>query len=119
MNNTTDKQFEQQLRSTLDQSIAELDSDIQYRLQMARAQVLQNSVIPWYQQWATWASVAGVMSVCVLTFTLFSNTSLFNEPAATNLAINIEGNIFDGDASIELYEEYDFYVWLAHQESSS
>ena len=118
MKKISDKQFEQRLRSTLDQSVEELDSDVQYRLQMARAKVLQNKAIPWYQRWNSWISVTGVLSVSVLVFTLVGNTQ-FNKPAGQDLAANIDGNIFDSDASMELYEEYDFYVWLSQQESSS
>ena len=39
MKNTQDQQLEQQLKSVLDDSVETLDPSIQYRLQIARANV--------------------------------------------------------------------------------
>ena len=117
MKNTQDQQLEQQLKSVLDDSVETLDPSILYRLQIARANVLQqeNDISPWYKRWPAWASVTGMASICVLVFSL-SNTATFFDPIGKELTSNIDVNVFDDETSIELYEEYDFYLWLSQQE---
>ena len=115
-----DQQLEKRIKATLDKSVDELDSNIQYRLQMARADVLGNSVneIPWYRRGASWAGVTAVASVFVLSFTLINKAPLI-ESNGNDLVSNADLNLFDADTGIELYEEYDFYVWLSQQESNT
>ena len=115
-----DQQLENQIKSTLDKSVDELDASIQYRLQMARAKVLQSkvSIRPWYKRGVSWAGVTAVASVCVLSFTLFNKAPLV-ESTSNEFVSTTDSNLFDADAGIELYEEYDFYVWLSQQDSNS
>ena len=115
-----DEQLEKQTKSTLDKSVDELDASIQYRLQMARATVLQNnaSIRPWYKRGVSWAGITAVASVCVISFTLFNKAPLI-ESTGNGFVSTMDSNLFDADTGIELYEEYDFYVWLAQQESNS
>ena len=120
MKDIQDQQFEQQLKSVLDESTDTIDPKLQYRLQLARAEALEkgSNYSPWYKRWYTWASITGMASVCVLTFSLLSTATLF-DPASNGLTSNFDTNVFDDETSIELYEEYDFYVWLSQQEANS
>lgn len=120
MKDTQNKQFEQQLKATLDKSLDAIDPDVQYRLQIARANVLekQANVTPWYKRRYTWATITGMVSVCVLGFSLLTSVTSINS-LGTDLTSNVDVNMFDEEASIELYEEYDFYVWLSQQESNT
>lgn len=114
-----DQQFEKQIKSTLDKSVDELDTSIQYRLQIARAKVLQSNtnIRPWYKRGVSWVGVTAVASVCVLSFTLFNKVP-FVESTSNKLASTTDSTLFDTDTGIELYEEYDFYVWLSQLESN-
>lgn len=120
MKDRQDHQFERQLKSILDESTDTIDPQVQYRLQLARAEALENgnNYAPWYKRWYAWASITGMASVCVLAFTLLSTTILI-DPAANGLTYNVDTNVFDDETSIELYEEYDFYVWLSQQEANT
>ncbi len=120
MKDNPTKQFEQKLRVTLDESVDAIDPQIQYQLQLARAKVLNNEVklFPWYKRWYTWASITGAASVCVLGFFLLSSVTLL-DPSGTELTSSLDGNVFDEENGIELYEEYDFYVWLSQQDANT
>ena len=61
MSETQDKSFENQLKAILDRSVEEIDENTRYRLQMARAEVLQLAQTnqPWFKKWYSWAGVAG------------------------------------------------------------
>ena len=78
MKNTQDQKLEQQLKSVLDDSVETLDPSIQYRLQIARANVLQqeNEISPWYKRWPVWASVTGMASICVLVFSFIEHCDI-------------------------------------------
>ncbi len=120
MKDVQNKQFERKLKATLDESLDAIDPDVQYQLQIARAKVLENEagVVPWYKRGYTWATFTGMASVCVLGFSLLTSVTTI-DPAGTGLTSNVDINMFDEEASIELYEEYDFYVWLSQQESNT
>ncbi len=120
MSEPNSRNLEQQVKSVLDRSVEEIGDDIQYQLQLARARALEkgNDSIPWYRRRVAWASVAGLVSACVLTLALFGELSVYN-PAGRELASAIETSLFEDDTSMELYEEYEFYVWLSDQGSSS
>ena len=116
----SDKQFEQQLKETLEESLETIDPQVQYQLQIARAKVLDQQIdaVPWYRHWYIWASITGLASVCMLVFSLLSTVTEI-EPFANSLTSEVDSNLFDGETSIELYEEYDFYVWLSQQEANT
>ena len=120
MKETQNKQFEQQLKATLDESLNAIEPHVQYQLQIARAKVLEKetNAAPWYKRGYTWATITGMASVCVLGFSLLSSVTSI-DPAGTGLTSNLDANMFEEEASIELYEEYDFYVWLSQQESNT
>ena len=120
MNNRDDKAFESKLVDILDQSTTELDDATRYRLQLARAEVLEygERSVPWYRRLHTWATATGLASVFTVVFLVTNNF-----PAYTNKNIELTSdadiNLIDDEIGVELYEEYDFYVWLSQQEVSS
>ena len=120
MKEPQNKQFEQKLKATLDESLDAIDPHVQYQLQIVRAKVLENeaNMVPWYKRGYTWATITGMASICVLGFSLLTSVTSIDQ-TSTGLTSNIDVNMFDEEAGIELYEEYDFYVWLSQQESNT
>jgi|TARA_B110000238_G_C16140397_1_gene445916 hypothetical protein len=106
----------QQIKSVLDQSVEDIDADTRYRLQIARAKVLQSNEVAsdWYQRKSIWVSVASFACISVLAIFLFMGSP---EYPLNNVDIvsNVDSLLFETDAGIELYEQYDFYVWLSSQ----
>lgn len=108
----------QRIKSVLDKSVEDIDADTRYQLQMARAKVLQlNTLVSrWYQRKSIWASVASFASVTVLVAFLFVNVPEY-QLNDVEMISNVDSILFfEADDGIELYEQYDFYVWLAKQE---
>jgi hypothetical protein len=110
----------QQIKSVLDQSVNDIDVDTRYQLQMARAKVLQSNDVAnlWYQRKSIWAGVASFASISVLVAFLYvgSPEYEFND---VDMMSNVDSLLFETDTGIELYEQYDFYVWLSEQEANS
>jgi hypothetical protein len=119
MKQSEQDKLSQQIKSVLDQSIEDLDADIRYQLQMTRARVLQSNDVtrPWYYRKSIWASVASFASVSVLAAFLFINAPGYKLDDMEMMS-NVDALLFETDAGIELYEQYDFYVWLSEQEST-
>ena len=121
MNEINDeKNFENRLTAVLDQSVEEIDENTLYRLQMARAEALQavNTNRSWTKKWYTWAGVASFACAFVLTFSVWQDLSP-HKAGHTDLVAIEDSNLFDDDTNIELYEEYDFYVWLSQQDAKT
>lgn len=120
MKDDRDQEFTRKITKALDQSVNNLDEKTRYRLQMARANVLnsdsQNQ--PWYKRWHTWATAAGFASICTVAVLMTSQLPM-HDNTQTDLMSAQQAKLFDDEASLELYEEYDFYVWLSHQEINS
>ncbi len=110
----------QQIKSVLDQSVEDIDADTRYQLQMARAKVLQSNEVTsdWYQRKSIWASVASFACISVLAAFLFIG-SPEHQLNNVDMVGNVDSLLFEIDAGIELYEQYDFYVWLSSQEVNS
>ena len=110
----------QQIKSVLDQSVKDIDADTRYQLQMARAKVLQSNNVasPWYQRKSIWASAASFASISVLAAFLFTSSPEYKLDDMEMMS-NVDSFLFETDAGIELYEQYDFYVWLSQQEVNS
>jgi hypothetical protein len=110
----------QQIKSVLDQSVQDIDADTRYQLQMARAKVLQSDQITsdWYQRKIIWASVAGFSCLVVLVAFLLIGSPEY-QLNDVDMISNVDGLLFETDAGIEMYEQYDFYVWLSRQEANS
>ncbi len=109
-----------QIKSVLDQSVKDIDADTRYQLQMARAKALQSSdaVSPWYQRKSIWASAASFASVTALVAFLFVSSPEY-QLDDVDMMSNVDSLLFETDTGIELYEQYDFYVWLLEQEANS
>jgi len=110
----------QQINSVLDQSVEDIDTDTLYQLQMARAKVLQSDDVGsrWYNRKLIWASIAGFTCMSVLVALLFTS-SLKYRLNDVEMVSNIDSLLFETEIGIELYEQYDFYVWLSTQEVNS
>ncbi len=111
MKQTEQNKLAQQIKSVLDQSVKDIDADTQYQLQLARVKALQSKdvVKRWYQSKSIWASVASLASVSVLVV-LISTSPLEYPVSGVDMMSNMDGLLFETDESIELYEQYDFYV---------
>ncbi len=109
-----------QIKSVLDQSVEDIDADTRYQLQMARAKVLQSNdvAIPWYQRKSIWASVASFASISAFAAFLFISSPEYMLDDVDMMS-NVDSFLFETEAGIELYEQYDFYVWLSEQEVNS
>ena len=120
MNETPNKSLQQQLKDTLDASLDTIDPHVQRELQIARANVLEKAgkTTLHSSRWYTWASLASVASVAVLGFYLLVSVNGI-DPANTGLTSNFDVNLFDDETSIEIFEEYDFYVWLSQQDANT
>ena len=119
MKDFKDEQYIQQLKHTLDQSVENIDEDTRYQLQRMRAKVLQGKdENPWRQIGLSWKGVVGFVSISLFVAVLLINMPLrFSDSLDTNL--QTEKNLFEEDNSIELYEEYEFYVWLSERDYNS
>ena len=118
---STDKQekLNQQIRSVLDQSVEDLDDKTCYRLQMVRADVLNaQTKSKWWSKWPMSGGMAGFASItALLAFIFISQPHYISENSVKLTAV--DAVLFDADTNIELYEQYEFYVWLSEQETKS
>lgn len=118
MNNSQQEKTGQQIKSVLDRSVDELSSETRYQLQMRRAQVLNNqSRSNWWSKWPVLSGVTVFASISALAAFLFLGQPQF-QPQETNMMSELDAVFFEADTNIELYEQYDFYVWLSQQESN-
>lgn len=106
----------QQIKSTLDESVAHIDQDTRYQLQMARAKVLQSEAtpVPWHKRVTAWSGIASFVSISI--FAAFLYLSSPGHPLS-NDAEMMATLLLDSDDGIELYEQYDFYIWLSQQKN--
>ena len=119
MKHSEQDKLTRQIKSVLDQSVKNIDANTNYQLQMARAKVLQSNAVAsgWYQRKSVWASVASFACILVLAAFLFVGSPEYTLNDVDMIS-NVDGLLFESDAGIELYEQYDFYVWLSSQESN-
>lgn len=120
MNNDRDQEFTRKLTNMLDQSVDDIDEKTRYQLQIARANLLSSDsqTQPWYKRWHTWATATGLASICTVALLLTSQLSV-HDNTQSELISGSQTSLIDDEASLELYEEYDFYVWLSDQEFNS
>lgn len=116
MNKYKHQDLDQQIKRVLDRSVEELDADTRYQLQLRRAKVLESQAksdiwrnLPVFGGLATFTSI-----VVLATFLFIGQTQL---PSNENHLTELDTGLFEADSNIELYEQYDFYVWLSEQES--
>ena len=103
-----EKRFLKQLKKTLDED--QLDAKIQSRITQIRYKALEsksNRLFPeWmYQPAAQWASVACALLLIVL---------YFGEPGETQSGLE-DIDLLASTDGLELYEELEFYAWLAEE----
>jgi hypothetical protein len=120
MKDNRDQEFTSKITEALDRSVENIDEKTRYRLQLARANVLNgdNQPQPWYKHWHTWATATGLASICTVALLMTGQFSV-HENSQTDLTSAPQASLYDDEASLDLYEEYDFYVWLSHQEINS
>ena len=120
MKQSQQEKLAQQIKSVLDQSVEDIDVDTRYQLQMARAKVLQSNEMTnhWYQRKPIWLGMASFACMSALAAILFTG-SLKYELNDVDMMSNVDALIFESDTGIEMYEQYDFYVWLSTQEANS
>ncbi len=118
MNNGQQEDTKRQIKSVLDRSVDELSVETRYQLQIRRAQVLNNqSKSKWWSKWSVFGGITVFASISALAaFLLFSQPQF--QPQETNMMSELDAVFFEADTNIELYEQYDFYVWLSQQESN-
>lgn len=109
-------QLNQHIKTLLDHSVDQLDADTRYQLQLKRAQVINNSTKSHFiQNWPVFGGIATFASIAALAGFLFIGQP---QNATHEMALPQLDSVFlEIDTSIELYEQYDFYVWLSQQES--
>ncbi len=111
--------FTKQIKSVLDQSVLDIDAKTKYQLQMARVNALQTrGQGRWYQRKSSWLGLTSFASISMLAAFLFISQPEYPLDDL-DVVSNEEGLLFETDAGIELYEQYEFYVWLSTQEANS
>tara|TARA_R110002049_G_scaffold252264_1_gene427240 strand:+ start:376518 stop:376880 length:363 start_codon:yes stop_codon:yes gene_type:complete len=110
----------QKIKSVLDQSVKSIDADTRYQLQMARAKVLQSSQGEnyWYQGKTLWAGITSFAGISALVVFLLFNSPEYQLDDVNTRSV-VDSLLLETDTGIELYEQYDFYVWLSEQAASS
>ena len=118
MNNRREKDINEQIKSVLDSSVDSLDAITRRELQIRRASVLNDERRLLSQsKWPVFGGVTALASIGILSvFLLISQPQI--QPPETNMLTSMDAVLFEADANIELYEQYDFYVWLSQQESN-
>lgn len=116
MNKDKHQDLDQQIKRVLDRSVEELDADTRYQLQLRRAKVLESQAKSnIWKNWPIFGGLATFASMATLaTFLFISQTQL---PSNDSHLSELDTGLFEADSNIELYEQYDFYVWLSEQES--
>ena len=119
MTDRNDQEFTNKLTDLLDKSVDEVGEDTRYRLQMARAQVLeQEPRQPWFRRWHTWATATGFASIFAVALVTTQQAPVY-ESAPMEYLSDQPMQLLEDEAALDLYEEYDFYVWLSQQEIKS
>ena len=118
MSKYNEDEFEQNIKAVLDSAVETTDAQTRYRLQIMRGKVLDNKTNAKPTAWKVLSGVAGI--ACMVGFAAFL---LVKQPAHvidhSGMLTDIDNVLFEADSSLELYEQYDFYVWLSQQETNS
>lgn len=114
--------FDKQLRNTLRENEAQLDTRTRARLAAARAEALEQaertgtlgfgSTIP---AWGTLAAVAVIAVIVLRVYTPLPDEPAIVSTAATDetLSAKQELEMYENLELLEFYEELEFYEWLA------
>ena len=118
MNNSHEKDINEQIKSVLDSSVDSLDEKTRHELQNRRASVLNDERgLLSQSKWPVFGGVTAIASIGLLSVFLFISQPQI-QPLDTNMMTSMDAMLFEADTNIELYEQYDFYVWLSQQESN-
>jgi hypothetical protein len=108
----SDERFLDEVRHTLEASVAQLDEDTRRRLAAARRAALdERPEEPW--NWHALVSAAALASVVVGLIVVL----LPQEPSLTPAMEDLE--ILSSTEDLDFYDELDFYSWLAESEADA
>jgi len=118
--------FNHAAQKTLDESLDQLDSSTQLRLQTIRREAIKqcedkqdSGKTNHNRQWSSWvlpaSGFASIALVMVLTIGLWQQTG-----TEQNILANLEDmSLLTASDDLELYEELEFYQWLAVEQNAS
>ena len=113
-----EKEFLQQLKSRLDEDTEALDAETLSRLNRSRQAALQqlDKKKSWFSMPAWMPATGGLATVMLLTGVL-----MFKAEDVAVITDNgaVEMEIIAAQDSFELYEQLDFYLWLAEEDVSA
>ncbi len=115
MNTEDDKQLQQTINQTLDESVQSIDGETLSRIRQIRARVVESSENrnqPASQNWFGVFSGA-VATACVLLIVVSVVTQspdTISQDATTDL------DLISSSDSLDLYEDLEFYLWLEDYE---
>lgn len=112
-----DREFIDAVRRDLDRTAEGLDAGIQSRLTQARYAALEQKSAPraWFAGWSWKPATALAATACLalaLSFTL-------NHAPVSEKGPGLEDmEVLTANDQLELYEDLEFYAWLAEEESA-
>lgn len=117
-NEERDKIFLENVKTVLDQDTADLDAATLSRLRQIRYAAMEESETSQSNWWRRFRlpAVALVTASLIATFT-FVQMRTPEELSATNTFEDME--IIASNDQLDLYEDFDFYAWLAEEQQNA
>ncbi len=110
----SDSDLANKIRTTLDQSVDDLDQDTLRALRVARHDAVEQLRKP-KRHWIPLTSVAATASVAILAVSLITL-----HPADNGMLQEVDDmSLLTAGDDLELYENLEFYQWLAFEERTS
>lgn len=106
-----DREFESRIKAQLDEDLDALDPAISQRLQRARKDALDTLKPARYPIWQP--AVGFALAILLVMAVVIWPWRQPGSPSATALA---DFDLIAADDSLQLFEELDFYEWLAESE---
>lgn len=114
----TDDMFLKQSRELLNNSIENLDDDIKDRLYLARRKAIaaqhnsrQRNRIP--NKWRRYLPLTGMALTASIALGIFIQSGLWQ---SNDINLNVELELVSTLENIELYDDLEFYQWLAEED---
>ncbi|HEX9024189.1 MAG TPA: hypothetical protein VF799_10150 [Geobacteraceae bacterium] len=105
----------EEIRQTLDSSVAQLDGRTAERLRLARLAALEAAAKPRWFGFPRWAAAGAISAFAVLILAL---SLWFAIPGQNMQVAQVEDvDILTAHEHLEVYENMDFYRWLADDQS--
>jgi len=125
MNNASDKAFEQRARALYHEASRQLDPAIAGRLRAARRTALQSVQAPAHHRMRTLLPVGALAAVALAALMVWQPLQRTGTPAmgaavSSTTASNANNELppdLDGSDDPQLYQNLDFYSWLASTKS--